>query len=288
MKQKPMIVYTKTNGKQKRKTINIFNRHRILRKIYKKDTWNLGGFIFYIYRFNKDVEYVRFENFKFNRISGILTEKNTRCIFENCTFKNPKRNDDKSINLNGGSFEIINPTLINIKEFFPEGDSDVYGIENLSINITNNNEEMIEQLEEPDKMEKGYSETIGGYSKKVSLNGNFKLQYVRLHGKNITIGNRKTPTSIITKPDVLSIEAKEKLELTNCTLDSTQDNYCFATVHLKAPNLEIENVTLKSNKDIRINNYTYHKKEETTELVVTDEDIIRANLISVLKGYNES
>lgn len=102
-------------------------------------------------------------------------------------------------------------------------------------------------------------------------------------GNNITIGNSKEQTSIKTfGPLSIDITSKEKIKLTNCTMESTQAR---EIIKFDSPQVEVENIILQANNMIQIKDNYHLKKTDEKEITITDKDLSRANLITVLKGY---
>lgn len=115
----------------------------------------------------------------------------------------------------------------------------------------------------------------------ITLNNDFDLVALKLSGRNITIGNKKIPTTIKYSYSYSSIEADKKITLTNCTLE----NYGNLPISLNSPQIEVKDIMLKDQNEIIINKNSYHPKFGERHVTITDKDIARTNLISTLKGY---
>lgn len=275
MKQKPIITYIK-NGVEKTVTLTIWNQRKILNEIY--EIYNEMGENAYF--FNKDIEFVHFKNFIFNEIFKIEGSEDTLCIFENCIFENSR--NYARLRIEGCDFELINPDL-NVGSLSSYYDS-------LNLIYTKDKEKRIREVEigscivipEGTTNIKDYNNiaNLTIYSENISLKEKFDVQRLRLSGANISIGHRKKPTNIVVKMTSPSIDAYEKLSLTNCFIETHAD-----FIRIDAPQIEIENVTLTAKNYIEINGVRYKAKKGEEKITITDKDINRQNLICILKGY---
>lgn len=285
MIQQPTITYIK-NGVEKTVTINMFNKKRILKEIYEA-SHIYGRWDDWIhYKIKADIDFIHFKNFPFQQVRIIECPEDTICILENCVFQNQKSYELK---IRGGNFEFINPTLKEIGEI----SSRLQDVKDLSIIITTkpNNQKQKVQLNVNSTIrtisikDNQNLNNLNVYSLKALINGNLKLDELNLAAYHIAIGNKEEKTSIIVDQLRTSIIADKKMELKNCTIAA--NSKMFETFYIEADNLEVEQVALKARKKVVINNCIYHKKENDSELVITDKDLSRTNLISVLKGLRD-
>lgn len=282
---KPTITYIK-NGVEKTIIINRFNQKKILEEIYERK-YNLVGYYWIDYKIKNDIELIHFKNYSFHEVNKIEIPEETICILENCIFQN-KVNCHKILKLIGGSFELIDPVLINIKEI---NEKPANRIEDLSINITKNYNYTDYILKTKiynnaiiNIKDNNLLEDITNYSQKVTLNGNFDLcNFELLAYKEIIIGNKKEKTNIKVKDFRPLIKSNEKVNLRNCHIDINNDG--IGNFEIDTPSLEVEQISLTATDEIVINNYVYNKKETEDKVVVTDSKLASTNLISILKGY---
>lgn len=292
MKQKPTITYIK-NNEEKTITLNLFTIPKQLMELY------LITFDFYdgkIYKIKDDIQFIHFKNFSFQNISEIRCAYDTICILEDCTFSK-KSYLRRSLYLDGGSFEVIDPILINIegidaKTFFPQQINVIYTkkIQNKDKKIKISSGSTIGYSSETTMLrDENNINKISVLSDNIVLENNFQLGSLELEGKNVTIGNNDEQTTIINSsnfPHVypkLGIEASESLQLINCVIESDYHN----GIMIESPRIEVKNVTLKSqNANILINENEF-KKQDNEELVVTDKDILRASLMNCLVSRKE-
>ena len=280
---KPIITYIK-NGQEISKIVTKWNQRKILKEVLSLTYTNYSKFLM-TYAIKKEIELIHFQNFYFKEIEKIRIPKDSICILEDCIFemKNIHCND---LILEGGSFEVINPTLVGIIEI----NNDHQKIEDLSIitsekpgkNITikgflSNNCTNL-SIEDNNNLE-----SIDVSAQKTALKGDFKLDSCEIWGNEIKIGNQKTETRIDSTFFTPKIVARDTIQLTNCTINNPKES--TGTIHLDAPKIEVKNVTLIADEYIEINRNRYQSKEEDQKVIVTDKELLRANLISVLKGY---
>lgn len=283
MKQQPTITYIK-NGEENTITLTRWNQRRVLKDVIEMDYRDhLKTQI--IYSINADVELIHFKDVRFPEVWKIESSKETICILENCTFE---RNYGymNILSVEGGIFGFINPNLINIEEI----NTSYTNIQDLSIITLEKKIKEIKvgiysfnQCGALNIKDNTNTERIDAYAKKISLNGNFSLIDCNLKGKQIKIGNKQEPTTMKTNIFEPKIKATEILELTNCTIDCAREG--FGEIYLTAPILKVENATLKAGELIEINKNRYNKKSDESEIVITEKELIQADLISILKEY---
>lgn len=283
MKQQPTITYIK-NGKENTITLTRWNQRRVLKDVVEmsyRDRMNTQ----IVYNINADVELIHCKDVRFPEVWKIESSKETICILENCTFE---RNYGymNSLKVEGGSFEFINPNLINIEEI----NTSYTNVQDLSIIPL---EKKIKEIKvgiysfnpcgDLYIKDNANTEKIDAYANKISLNGNCSLMDCDLKGKQIKIGNKQEPTTMKANAFEPKIKATEILELTNCIIDCSRED--FGEIYIAAPILKVENATLKAGELIEINRSRFKKKSNESEIVITGKELMQADLISILKEY---
>lgn len=294
---KPIITYIK-NGQEISKIVTKWNQRKILKEVLSISTYTRYSKLLITYKIENEIELIHFQNFHFKEIVEIRIPKDSICIFENCIFEIQLDNHYYlDLLLKGGSFEFINPTLIGIREIHPligmrEIDNKYQIIQDLSIITAEKNVENITIVVEGPRScnctnlsieDNNNIESIDVSAQKTALKGDFKLDSCEIWGNEIKIGNQKTITRIDSTFFTPKIVARDTIQLTNCTINNPKES--TGTIHLDAPKIEVKNVTLIADEYIEINRNRYQSKEEDQKVIVTDKELLRANLISVLKGY---
>lgn len=293
MKEKPTITYIK-KGIEKKEDLTFSNYRKVLKELYKITFKSTGNLKETIYTINDNIEFIHFKNFVFPEINKLRCSKNTLCILENCTFKN-KKHDFQILCFEGGVYEVINSNFINIesiyiayhniKEFIikhiEENKKDL--LKRLLLNLGSkgqvsysNNKMNLNNIEDNEKI----NNSVKVKDKKINLNGNFSILELELKEDKMAINNTKRETSIKVNCSNQSNREVKKLELTNCLLEGKE-------INISSLELEVENIKLKAQNRICINDNIFYKKELDNEVIVTDKDINRTNLINILKGYKK-
>lgn len=297
MRQKPMIIY-KIKG-EKLKIIK-YNYWSISSKIQKNigyisDLFDYGKKLC----INPKIEFIKFQNFDFNKIDEISCEKETICILENCSAITPYI----IFKLETGNFNIINPNFKDNIFFLLDETPNI----NFNFNSkSKNNFKIVTPINTNSKIIKikdnNQIDSICLYVNKVTLEGLMKLEELILpNSKEVIIGNSKNNTEIINFQK-LHINTNY-LYLNNCIInhDSKIEEFIISFKELSG-----KNFIIKSKNDIRINNiiitdkndkaYQYNKnknyyyiveRDKDGHITITEKDLLRLNLISSLKAFQE-
>ena len=277
-----MITYIK-KGKEATKVITRWNDKRILKEIVEMSDYRFYEPTASHYTIKDDIEFVYFKNINFVDVFLIESPKDAICIFEECMFGS-RNIGYESIKLSGGSFQIINPTLINMNEFSASyaniQDLSICamgnGVEKLNIGRCSLNRCKILEVKDDNHIKK-----IDAFSEQLILTGNFSLISGDLAAENLRIEGKSLDDKTIVVASRLWVYANKDLGLVNCMIDGSNNLDLF----LLASNIQLSNVTLKASERIVVNDYIYQKKADDFLVVVDDKKLAQTNLISLLKGY---
>ena len=281
VKDKIIITYIEDNIEETIE-LNNFRYKKILEKIFIKEGNN--------YIINSDIDYICFKNFRFNVSdhTSIIANENALCVLDNCEFFCDSF--DCCSYFGGGSFEIIDPKFINgdcsLKSMEPTIDFNiVYNKDNrIKPPVKTLNNLSVELIADDcydvycDIKDNNNIDHLVLENKKSKLNGNFDLKYLVINGEEVCIGDDKTYTRIEANLSSV-IDPSDRLEVINSEIKTSVGRNL-----LLSENIFFKNVTLKSAYELQINSHIYTSRENEKEVVVTDKDLCRTNLISILKG----
>lgn len=296
MKKKPLIIYRKRGEPQKVVPFNKLGDIACLRK----DVYNTNYYMDILY-INKDIEFIKFRNITFPKITNIVCEEDNTCILENCN----SNGEFPNLIFDGYNYRIIEP------KFRPETKFKFRNVKSVIYVCHDNNgseyELRTDSFKYIEKIEIHDNKSIRNIyleAEEIYLHGFFRLSQLRLnrYSEKVTIGNSEEQTEITSES---SIEINtQNLNLNNCTIQ-TNDEYNDIILNFEKltgssfvikskSRIIINNIIITDENDSEYNNSTTKNKfiivprDEDGCVTITDKVLAKINLIDFLRKLSKT